>query len=211
MGIKNIIRVLFVAFIMVACTPATKTISTSTATIMPSQTFTVIASTPTATWWLTPQITATPMNLAINTDDEIIGMLQKIHPHECFGQNETDPTSLKFNEINEMPDSSVYYVEEVADNINNSRRAIVACVPDKCVDFVYVKDNVTGNVYQIDWGGRMDWRPIQRLIWIDQDVLLFDQSANPHFGHIFVIDVAQKEFKYFGMSSDRCLQSTPTP
>jgi hypothetical protein len=214
MRIKNIVLVLLAALIIVACTPAINTISTSTATAIPSQTFTVAAPTPTATWWITPQITATPMNLPTNTDDEMIGILQKTHSNECFGQNEIDqrsPSSLKFNEINELPDSSVYYVEEIADNINNSRKAIVACMPDKCVAYVYVKDNVTSKVYQIDWGGRINWRPIQRLIWIDQDVLLFDQSANPHFGHILVIDVAQKEFKYFGMSSEQCLQSTPTP
>jgi hypothetical protein len=214
MRIKSIVLVLLIAFIMVACTPAIKNIPTSTATVIPTQTYTAVAPTLTATWWMTPQITATPMNLATNTDDEVVGILQKIHPYECFGQNEIDPTSLsslKFNEINELPDSSVYYVEEIADNVNNSRKAIVACMPDKCVDYVYVKDNVTSKAYQIDWGGRMDWRPIQRLIWIDQDVLLFDQSANPHFGYILVIDVAQKEFKYFGMSSDQCLQSTPTP
>ena len=193
--------------------PSTITVPALTSTLSLSN-----VPSPTATWWQTPEITATPLNAAIHTDKEMVSVIKSLHPDECLGPNDIKrtsgavpiPSALKLFEVDQLPDPTKYYVEEIAVNIDGSRRAVVACLPDKCVDDVFVKDNKTDKVYELDWG-RMPWRPIQRLIWINEDILMFGQSSNPHYGAIVAINFASKEYQYFGMASDGCSQSTPTP
>jgi hypothetical protein len=215
---------LVMIIILAACqsvTPAPVPIENPSPTTMPALTSTLLPSitpSPTATWWMTPEITATPLNATIHTNKEMVSVIKSLHPDECIGPNDLKltsgdvpvPSPVKLIEVDQLPDPNIYYVEEIAVNIDSSRQAVVACMPDKCVDNVYVKDNKTDKVYEIDWG-RMPWRPIQRLIWINEDILMFGQSSNPHYGAIIAINFAKKEYQYFGMASDGCSQSTPTP
>ena len=205
---------------MVACAPVNTAVPTTITTL--PQTATSISPTPTATWWMTPAITATPLNIVLAKDTEIRNVIMQLHPTLCAGANlaiETPPPQdvpapypLKFVEVNDPPDPNSYYFEEIADNSDNSRRAFIACKPEKCQDDVYVKDNQTDTVYKIGFGA-MSWRPIQWLTWINKDTLLFTQSSNPHYGLIVAINVDKQEYQYYGMASDeyQCVSSTPTP
>lgn len=215
----NFVPVLLVTFSLAACAPATQVIPSETVT--PSQAFTPIPPTPTPTWWMTPEITATPLDLVLDTNTNIRDVIMQLHPDMMAGMNiailtppprDVPPSPLEIIEVNDPPDPNSYYFEEIADNIDNSRRAFVACKPDKCVDNLYIRDNQTGRVYVIDFGA-MTWRPIIWLSWINKDTLIFGQSSSPHYARILAIDFPRKVYQYYGMACDQyqCPQSTPTP
>ena len=65
---------------------------------------------------------------------------------------EPPPPPPRFIEVNILPDQNSYWVSEIADNIDKSRQAFVACKPEFCQEKLYVKDNETERVYEIDWG-----------------------------------------------------------
>jgi hypothetical protein len=214
--IKNIVTVLLVAIILVSCAPATISIPTETA--IPSQTFTPVPPTPTPTWWVTPAVTATPLNLVLSTKGEIDSVIEQLHYGICTGSNLAiltpppidvpPPSKLKFTEMETPPNQNSYYVSEVADNIDNSRQAFIACEPEKCVDNVYVKDNKTGKVFEIYFGAQTQ-RPLQWLAWVNKDTFIIAQSSNPHYGLFVAINFDKQQYEYYGMAYE-CLP-TPTP
>ena len=216
MKTKNIIGVFLVAFILTSCAPVAKVVPTETA--IPMQIFTLVVPTPTTSKRIIPEITATPLDMIINAEEDLVSLIQKRHPNDCIGPNFVNPlrvnppppSSLEFNEINEFPNSNVYDVAEIAVSADDSREAvIVACKPENCMDHVYVKDNITGKAYQINWGGEY-WHPAQRLIWVNRDILMFDHLFKPHDGATIAINVTQKYFEFFGLFHG-CSQPTPTP
>jgi len=216
MKLRIVIAVLCFSFILGSCTLMTRVISTEVT--VPTQNPPSIM--PTVTWWVTPQITATPISVTLNENIKIDDVIKQLHPGICTSFNlaiETPqpvdvppPYTLKFIEVNEQPNPNLYYYEEIADNIDKSRQAFIACKPESCQDKVYVKENKTGKVYEIDFGA-MTWRPIQWLTWINNDTLVFAQSSNPHYGLIVAVNLDKKEYQYYGMATDECLQNTITP
>jgi hypothetical protein len=87
---------------------------------------------------------------------------------------------------------------------NRTRRAFVACGIDHCQDRLFIEDLVTAQVIEATFSMRMPWRPLSRLAWIDNDVLAFTQSSNPHYGFRFAIDVSQKQHILILMLADDC-------
>src|SRR5688500_12391693 len=112
-----------VVLILVACVPATLSVPTETAP--PSPTSTLIPPSPTPTWWMTPAITATPLNLALSEKGEIDSLIEQLHPGICTGNNLAIltpppmdvplPTELEITEVNTPPDQYSHYVSAIAD------------------------------------------------------------------------------------------------
>ena len=217
MKTKSFISVLFIVFILAACTSSIIPVPTKTSVSL--QTITPVPPTLTPTLWITPKVTATPRNIALSKKGEINSLIKQLHLGICPGSNlaiETPPpvdvpppSKLEFTEIRTLPNPKSYYVSEIADNIDNSRQALIACEPDNCVDNVYVKDNKTGKAYKV-YFGTMTWRPLQWLTWVNKDTFIVAQSSNPHYGLFVAINFDKQAYEYYGMASE-CLQSTPTP
>lgn len=215
---QKIVRILIIELIIVcilgACVPAT--LHTPTDTAFPSQTSIPPSSTP--TWWMTPVITATPLNLILNEKDEIRLLIEQLHPSICTGYNLAiltppsievpPPTTLEITEVVIFPDQYTHYVSAIADNIDNSLQAYIACEPEKCVDSVYVKDNDSGRVYKV-YFGNIEYRPLQWLHWINKDTFIVAQSSNPHYGLFVAINFNKREYVYYGMAME--CWDTPTP
>jgi hypothetical protein len=216
MKAKLIFAVLFGISILVACAP--KTIPTPTAMVTHSLTSTPIlqTSTPTVEWVLL----ATPLNLSYSTNDEIISIIDELFPGNCIRDRENlltvNPTpiepamqvrSLRFTQIASLPEPNPNYLNERADNIDNSRTAFVGCQPGDCSKF-YVKDNKLGKFYEIRFGAATD-RPLGYLHWINKDTVVVAQE-----GHLWTLIVAinvdKQQFEYLGMTPG-CPIATPTP
>ena len=175
---------------------------------------------PTVTFLITPKITATPINASIETDDDLNQLIEQLYPMPCIGFNfakstKTDvlhASKLNLIEVDLQPDSKQYWVSEVADNVDQSRRAFVACKPELCQDKIYVQNRKTGIVYEIDWDHRMPWRPIQWITWINNDTLSFLQSSNPDHALIIAINFDKSEVLYEAIvfPDYYCVTSTPT-
>jgi len=218
----KIVFAILVIIVLAGCTSGSPTVSptpVATKTAVPMLSFTPAPPTLTPTLWITPEITATPLNLVLSIQGEIDSLIEQLHPGLCLLPNlaiETPPPvdvpspyELEFTQIETPPNPNSHYVSEIAINIDHSREAFIACEPEHCVDNVYVKDNETGEVYEVNFGA-MPWRPLQWLIWVNEDTFIVAQSSNPHYGLFVAINFTRQEYEYFGMAYE-CLQVTPTP
>ncbi len=221
MKTNSIITATFVISVLVACTPVSPPAVTAHAeTATPSQTSTPILPSPTPTWWVTPRITATPLNLELSKKGEIDTLIEQLHPGICTGPNLAiltpppidvpPPAKIEITEINPPPNQYSHYVSEIAENIDHSLQAYIACDPEKCVDNVYVKENKTGKVYRV-YFGTVTWRPIQWLTWANKDTFIAAQSSNPHYGLFVAINFNKREYVYYGMAMECWDTPTPTP
>lgn len=216
MNAKLLVVVLFVVFILVACAPATTAVSTET--VAPTQTSTPIFLSPIPNSWAISAVTATPLNLELENKGEIDSLIEQLHPGICTGINLAiftpppidvpPPAKLEFTEIITPPDQQSHYLSEIADNIDNSLQAYIACDPNKCVDNIYVRNNKTKKVYKADFG-TLPNRPLQWLIWVNRDTFIVAQSSNPHYGLFVAINFTKQEYVYYGMAME--CWDTPTP
>jgi hypothetical protein len=179
---------------------------------------TTIVATPTATWWMTPKVTATPIAAQLGTSDDLYHLLKKLYPEcPCIGYNYANSSSpqavskVEFIEVDIQPDSKLHWISEIADNIEKSLQAFVACEPELCQDKIYIKDEKTQKVYEVNWEWRVPWRPIQWVTWINNDTLAFFQSSNPEQGQIIVINVDKREYLYAAIVFPDYFCTTPTP
>ena len=175
--------------------------------------------TPTARTWPTPKVTATALTATINTDGELESLIEQIYPF-CIGQlNDANssalyaPSHLQFIKSEILLDPEKIWISEVADNLDDTLQAFVACEVELCHPQIYVRKSATGEVYEIDWEFRMPWRPINQIIWINNDLLAFYQSANPYAGTIKVISFSKKEYLFSAMvfPDEYCLMPTAYP
>ncbi len=215
MKTKLIFAVFVEVFILAGCASATIIAPTKMAT--PSQTSTSVlptsSPTPTIEW-----ILATPLDLSYSSSNEIISIIDKLHPYKCIRENllTVNPTPiepamqvswLRFTEIDTFPEPNPNYSNAHADNIDKSRTAFAGCQPRDCSK-LYVKDNKSGKSYEIKFGATTD-RPLDYLQWINKDTVIIAQQG--HLWTLIVaINVEKKEFEYYGMTPG-CPMATPKP
>lgn len=214
MKAKEFFVVLF-SVILAACTPTpTSTLPVSTSTL--------------ARWIVlnttaTPEITATPMNLPLSEKDEIPSLIEKMHPNVCMQdnlailtpppQNKPTPPKLKFTEIDLPPNHESHYIRAIADNIDQSLQAYIACVPGQCVDNIYVKNNKTGKTYEVYFGAAPipNLLPLENLLWLNKDTFfvgqIYPDDQDVEFGSVVLgvaINVTKQEYVYYGIGVRCC-------
>ena len=89
-------------------------------------------------------------------------------------------------------------------NTAGTLRAFTACDPDLCHERIFVEYLDTGQTYEFWFSTRMNWRPISQLRWLDDDILLFDQWSQPHYGFEFAVDVQQRRLLLYLIVVDEC-------
>lgn len=231
---KRIIAFSFITtFFLIACQSSKPVPVFSTQTLIPTATRPFTATpqptfytpVPLATFRIliqTPVITSTPIVAKISTAKDLNFVIQhQIYPYPCFGDNfakapltdANHASKLNFVEVNVQLDSNKYLVEEIAENASGNQKAWVACNDaDHCEDKLYVQEYKSEKVYEITWEGQMLWRPIQRITWINNDILTLLQSANPDQFLVMAINFAKREVLYEGIifPENACAISTPT-
>lgn len=215
MKVKLIFAVLFGAIILIACT--TTPIPTPTLQAIPTKTSIVIPPTtkpePTIIWI----IKATPLNLSSGKSNQIISILDQLHPYLCLKKaynllTLTPPAlemrlpPLKFTEIAALPEPKPGYEYQRAENFDKSRTAFAGCQPGDCSK-LYIVDNKIGEIYAVNFGATTD-RPLDWLQWINRDTVTITQQ-----GHLWIntvaINVEKQQFEYYGMTTGCTL--TPNP
>lgn len=56
---------------------------------------------------------------------------------------------------------------------------------------IYVENTVDGTIVEIQ-GFPSLWRPLSDLVWLTDDVLVFDRWSNPHYGVHYVVDIRER-------------------
>lgn len=119
-------------------------------------------------------------------------------------------TEITFEFEDIAPDSiaSLTTVEEDAISPNGMFRAFVACEYDNCQPRLFV-ENLTDSsqLFEVTFSMRMPWRPLDRLAWVDDNVLAFSQFSNPHYGFRYAIDVDQRKYLLTLVLVDECFKS----
>ncbi len=74
-------------------------------------------------------------------------------------------------------------------------KAYIVCLPISgttagCQDKLFVEDTATQKTYELKATCLLPWRPFSNLAWTTDKILLFEQWANPSFGHRFSVDVS---------------------
>lgn len=79
--------------------------------------------------------------------------------------------------------------DNFAINQNNTLRAFSRC-DQTCR--IFVEDLGTSQIREIQ-GISLPWRPFSDLVWITNDVLVFDQWTQPYYGIHYAVDVNAKK------------------
>jgi hypothetical protein len=97
----------------------------------------------------------------------------------------------QFIETTPGPDLSQKLDEAV--NQDKSRRVSTVCDLDLCQDRIFIEDLDTGQTHEFQFAGRLRWRPITDINWLDNHILAFTQWSQPGYGFRYAIDVDEQE------------------
>ena len=201
---KVILGILFVAFILVSCASTEAPVPTRTATV--SQTSTPLPSTPTLIPTI-PLILVTPLDLTYANGSEIGSIVDRLYPDMCvnrgrdilIGPTPIEPGAqlppLKFTKLDELPTPRPLYTYTLADNIDKSRTAFSGPYD------LYYRDNLTNNVYRIDFGVDSTYRMLwfDYLQWINRDTFIITEQSY-RWIIIIAINVTKQQYKYYNMT-----------
>jgi hypothetical protein len=162
-----------------------------------------------------PLITATPIVYTGNTYRELSAVISDEYSlTKCVisvlhleGALAGTP---KFTEMTSGLDARMLRVEEISDSLSGNHRAYLVLEPHSCTDGecfqnkVYIEERTTRTLYQLDWDGYMSWRPISRLIWIGNEMLVFSHPSNPHISQIVGISMVERDFLFYSIAYGEC-------
>lgn len=80
--------------------------------------------------------------------------------------------------------------ENIAVNQQGTLRAFSLCERD-CE--IFIEDLETNRTYQLEAPSFLSTRPFSDLVWIANDILIFDQWTQPHYGVHYAVDVVNRE------------------
>ena len=85
-------------------------------------------------------------------------------------------------------------VRDVFTNHSHSYEATIVCLPfpddpSQCQESIYVQNNENGQTAELTAECFLPWRPFSNLAWASDNVLVFDQWANPNYGHHFAVEI----------------------
>lgn len=87
--------------------------------------------------------------------------------------------------------------ENSTENPEGTFQAFTVCDPalcsdeNCCQDRILVEDTQTDQIYEIQ-GLPLRWRPFSDLVWITNDILVFDRWSNPDYGVHYAVNVREK-------------------
>ena len=87
--------------------------------------------------------------------------------------------------------------ENVTENPSRTFQAFTVCDPtlcssgDCCQERILAEDIKTNRIYEIQ-GLPLRWRPFSDLVWITDDILIFDRWSNPDYGIHYAVNVREK-------------------
>lgn len=87
---------------------------------------------------------------------------------------------------------------------NEAYRAFIACDFSDCRPRLFVEDLSNSNIFEVTFSMRMSWRPLSSLAWIDENILAFSQSSNPHYGFRFAVNIGQRRHLLTLVIADDC-------
>jgi len=119
------------------------------------------------------------------------------HPIDVHsGKAHVDLCNKSFKVVKTSLPSNPVRIGNITSNQGNTWKAFTACIPmlenpTLCHDKLFVEGTQFSQVYELQTTCFLGWRPFSSLVWLTDDILVFDQWANPHFGHHYAVDMRQ--------------------
>ncbi|HEY9852017.1 MAG TPA: hypothetical protein V6D28_21260 [Leptolyngbyaceae cyanobacterium] len=106
--------------------------------------------------------------------------------------NEVDCQDFKIVETKALSNSSE--LRDITTNQSNTLKAAIACLitpgtPGQCQDKIVIQQAKTGKFMELKSECFLPWRPFSDLAWQTDNILVFEQWANPNFGHRYTVNV----------------------
>lgn len=164
--------------------------------------------------WPTPILTATPIVPSDTTMEEaknIIDQLYKVDSQCRLDILNTKDVhvqkpNLTFQTSEIRPNPEKFWISEIADNPTKTLRAFVACDPNLCQQALFLENRDNGIVYEMNWEGRIPYRPISQITWIGNDLITFVHSTNPNDAIIATIQTTEEKFIFYWLVHYPCKQ-----
>ena len=162
---------------------------------------------------ITPKIIEPFIPNSSDTDiSNIIVQIYSIEPactHSVFIDDPDIKSKVKFLDIAEPDSLNIKWVQAISYSPDKSHQAYIACVstsPDSqgCSDHVYIKNNSSGKVFDIEFYGHQSWRPVFGVIWIGNNIVAFTENANPQVDTIYAVDLNKVEYAYLSLYYGHC-------
>lgn len=196
---------LFTLSLVSACSQAETITPTTSPTVTPKW------STPIITSWSTPVITATPILDGMTEEDiqQFIYQYFKTRPDcrlDILGSKADyiEKPTLTFLALSNPFPGDIYELWEIADSSSGMTRAYVACEKKLCQAKIILENLENGSLSELDWSGRIPYRPISRVIWLGDDLLMFSHNTSPNDVIIAVVQVKEQKFLYYWLASYPC-------
>jgi hypothetical protein len=104
--------------------------------------------------------------------------------------NSLGPQNLEGFKIEETPIKPEAQMDEITVNPSKTLRAFSSCTRT-C--HVYFEDSSVGKVYEIQMPSFLPGRPFSSLVWVTDEILVFDQWTQPHHGVHYAVNVREKK------------------
>jgi hypothetical protein len=104
--------------------------------------------------------------------------------------NSLGPQNLEGFKIEEASIKPEMQADEVVVNPAQTLRAFSSC---KRTCHIYFEDSSAGKVYEIQMPSFLPGRPFSSLVWVTDEVLVFDQWTQPHHGVHYAVNVREKK------------------
>lgn len=164
---------------------------------------------------LTPTLPAPASPIANQEQEEaeLATTMMQVYPDDGSvlyvvfkGFNGDEETVFEFANADTKEFADFMIIED-ATSPNGIYRAFVACDENHCQPRLFIEDLQTNETTEATFTERMPWRPLDRLTWLNDTVLAFSQSSNPHQGFRFAVDIQQRQHLLTLLIYDECLVS----
>lgn len=156
--------------------------------------------------------TATPIKFTQTSDEDVkakvfeIFNLSKNCSQDILSTNDGryEKPILKITNSNIDLSSENFAIIESAYNFSHNIRSIIACDKEKCQPKLILENQENNRLTEINWKGQIPSRPIGRLMWLNDNILIFVQQNGPAAAIIAAIDIKENRFIVYLLSENQC-------
>jgi hypothetical protein len=121
--------------------------------------------------------------------------LQGCQSNMLYSFNDAQDLCQDFQVVETQATANTQLTRDTAVNQSDYLKAYIACLPisgtiTTCQDRLFVEDIATQKAHELKATCFLPWRPFSNLAWTTDTILVFEQWANPSFGHRFTVDIS---------------------
>jgi hypothetical protein len=162
--------------------------------------------------WPTPLLTATPIADIPKTEEQMEVLIDQLYKVDSRCKLDilnaksisVQLPKIEFIKSSVLINSTNWWVSEMADNPSKDLRAFIACDPNFCQQKVFLENRDGSSIQEVNWSGRIPYRPISQVMWIGDNLLTFAHQTGPNDAVIAAVQVREKKFLFYWLVGHPC-------